>query len=111
MEDQVVEELNRAEEKLRSALESLKSREDSISKRIRDLTVEIEKNSSPVAKNKAKQELAVLQSSNPLPLRKERLSIEAALRKIEKQVRIFFQIFSNGVSEKEPPRDQEKEWK
>jgi len=49
------------------------------------LTSKSESSDSLVARNKAKQELAQIKQENPLPLRKAKITAEAALRKVEKQ--------------------------
>jgi len=53
--------------------------------KIQILTQKSESGDSLVAKNKAKQELAQLKQENPLPLRRAKITAEAALRKVEKQ--------------------------
>jgi len=42
-------------------------------------------NASTVAKSKAKNELAQVKNEDPLPLRKAKITQEAALRKVEKE--------------------------
>jgi len=79
------EEVKRAEEELRLAVQELKSQEDSYNHQIQELTRKSEEGTSLVAKNKAKQELAQLKQENPLPLRRAKITQEAALRRVEKQ--------------------------
>jgi len=79
------DEVRRAEEEQAAAVHELKSQEDSYKKAVEDLTAKSEHGDSIVAKNKAKQELAQLKQENPLPLRKAKITAEAALRKVEKQ--------------------------
>jgi len=83
---QKLEEQKRGEEELRVAVDNLKMQEDSYNNQIKELTKKSEEGgSSIVARNKAKQELAQLKQENPLPLRKAKITQEAALRKVEKQ--------------------------
>jgi len=79
------EEVRRAEGELRAAVNELKAQEDNYHKQIEELTRKSESGDSIVAKNKAKQELAQLKQENPLPLRRAKITQEAALRKVEKQ--------------------------
>jgi len=79
------DEVKRAEEEQAAAVHELKSQEDAYQKAVQDLTRKSEHGDSIVAKNKAKQELAQLKQENPLPLRKAKITAEAALRKVEKQ--------------------------
>ena len=66
-------------------MEDLKSQEGAYQRQIQDLSNKSEHGESIVAKNKAKQELAQLKGSDPLPLRKAKITQEAALRRVEKQ--------------------------
>jgi len=84
-QQQKLQEQRAAEDELRSAVNDLKAQEDSFHQQIELLTRKGEEGSSIVAKNKAKQELAQLKQENPLPLRKAKITQEAALRKVEKQ--------------------------
>jgi len=84
-QQQKLQEQRAAEDELRSAVNDLKAQEDSFQQQIELLTRKGEEGSSIVAKNKAKQELAQLKQENPLPLRKAKITQEAALRKVEKQ--------------------------
>jgi len=85
-EQRIAEEsVKRAEEELKSAVRELQQQEDSYKMKIEDLTRKSTQETSIVAKNKASQELAQLKQENPLPLRKAKITQEAALRKVEKQ--------------------------
>jgi len=63
----------------------LKNQEAAFQGTIDTLTRKSEEGDSIVAKSKAKQELAQLKQENPLPLRRAKITAEAALRKVEKQ--------------------------
>jgi len=72
-----------AEGELRKAVDDLKSQEDAYKKQLDDLTSKSNDSSvSQVARSKAANELAQLKQENPLPLRKAKLTQEAALRKV-----------------------------
>jgi len=77
--------VRQAEEEQLAAVNDLKAQEDAYQRQITELTQKSEQGDSIVAKNKAKQELAQLKQENPLPLRKAKITAEAALRKVEKQ--------------------------
>jgi len=77
--------VRQAEEEQSAAVAELKAQEDSYKRTIEDLTQKSETGDSIFAKNKAKQELAQLKQENPLPLRRAKITQEAALRKVEKQ--------------------------
>jgi len=79
------DEVRRAEEEQAAAVQELRSQEDAYKNQVEELTRKSEAGDSIVAKNKAKQELAQLKQENPLPLRKAKITQEAALRKVEKQ--------------------------
>jgi len=79
------DDVKRAEEELRIAVADLKAQEDKFNMQIQELSRKSESESSVVAKNKAKQELAQLKQENPLPLRRAKITQEAALRKVEKE--------------------------
>jgi len=74
-----------AEEEQALAVKDLKLQEDTFQRTMKELEQKSENSDSIVAKNKAKQELAQLKQDNPLPLRKAKITAEAALRKVEKQ--------------------------
>jgi len=79
------EEVRKSEEEQAIAVNDLRNQENALQETIRELTQKSENGDSIVAKNKAKQELAQLKQENPLPLRKAKITAEAALRKVEKQ--------------------------
>jgi len=81
---QAEDEVKKAEADLRTAVNDLKAQEDGYKRQIDELTRKSESGESIVAKNKAKQELAQLKNENPLPLRRAKITQEAALRRVEK---------------------------
>jgi len=79
------EALIRAETELRAAVDDLHKQEAAYNTQV--ATLERKKddvNSSTVTKSKAAAELAQLKQEDPLPLRKAKITQEAALRKVEK---------------------------
>jgi len=75
----------KAEAELKIAVADLKKQEDDY--RVQIETLEAKSNdpsASTVSKNKAAAELAQLKAENPLPLRKAKITQDAALRKVEK---------------------------
>jgi len=78
-------EVRKAEEEQSAAVKDLRDQEEAYNTQIDVLTKKSESGDSIVAKNKAKQELAQLKQENPLPLRRAKITAEAALRKVEKQ--------------------------
>jgi len=78
--------VRRSEAELRAAVDDLKNQEDSFNRQIQTLDQKSkDPSSSIVAKSKAAAELAQLKQENPLPLRKAKITQEAALRKVEKE--------------------------
>jgi len=78
--------LKKAEEELRAAVADLKKQEDDFKNKVSSLEQKIQDTSlSTVAKSKASAELAQLKAEDPLPLRKAKITQEAALRKVEKE--------------------------
>jgi len=80
------ETVRRAEADLRAAIDDLKGQEEAYHKQIQSLE---SKSTDPslgtVAKSKAANELAQLKQTDPLPLRKAKVTQEAALKKVEKE--------------------------
>jgi len=80
------EALKKSEAELKAAIEDLNSQESAYKNAVATLE---KKSSDPsgttVSKSKAAAELAQLKSENPLPLRKAKITQEAALRKVEKE--------------------------
>jgi len=72
-----------AQEELQSALAELKRQEDAYQSRKEDLTRKSETGGA-VQKNKAKAELEIHLKEDPLPLRKAKITTEAAERKADK---------------------------
>jgi len=78
--------VKQAEAELKAAVDDLRAQEQAFHDKIKDLEQKSkDPNSTVVAKNKAANELAQLKQENPLPLRKAKITQEAALRKVEKQ--------------------------
>jgi len=77
--------VKKAEADLRAAVDDLNSQEEKYKTQITTLeTKSKDPTSSTVTKNKAAAELAQLKQEDPLPLRKAKITQEAALRKVEK---------------------------
>jgi len=78
-------EAQRAQVELEAALAELKAQEDAFNSKTNDLKRKSEDESTSVVnRNKAKNELAQHLSSDPLPLRKAKITQEAAVKKAEK---------------------------
>jgi len=78
-------ELKAAKAELEAALNELKAQEDAFNQRTAQLT-RLSEEGSVVQRNKAKNELAQHLSSDPLPLRKAKITQEAAVKKTERAV-------------------------
>ena len=72
-----------AQEELESALADVKKEEDAYNGKINDAKKRSEEG-GVVSRNKAKAELAQLQAEDPLPLRKSKITLEAATKRAEK---------------------------
>jgi len=72
-----------AQEEVEAAMADVKSQEDARERKTNDLTRKSSEG-GVVAQNKAKAELAQHLAEDPLPLRKARVTLEAALKKAEK---------------------------
>eukprot|EP00011_Vannellida_sp_DIVA3-517-6-12_P009319 CAMPEP_0114631298 /NCGR_PEP_ID=MMETSP0168-20121206/14337_1 /TAXON_ID=95228 ORGANISM="Vannella sp., Strain DIVA3 517/6/12" /NCGR_SAMPLE_ID=MMETSP0168 /ASSEMBLY_ACC=CAM_ASM_000044 /LENGTH=378 /DNA_ID=CAMNT_0001842853 /DNA_START=24 /DNA_END=1160 /DNA_ORIENTATION=+ len=72
-----------AQEELEAALAEVKRQEDEYQGKIDDCIARSEQG-GVVSRNKAKQELAVLQAEDPLPLRKAKITLSAAHKRAEK---------------------------
>jgi len=72
-----------AQEELEAAIADVKAQEDSYNNKIADLEKKSNEG-SVVQQNKAKNELAQLKQEDPLPLRKAKVTLEAARKKAEK---------------------------
>jgi len=73
-----------AEQELQAALAELKAQEDAYQAKKQDLERKSNVEGNVVQANKAKNELAQLLAENPLPLRKAKITTEAATKKAEK---------------------------
>lgn len=79
------DEANAAEAEQRAALADVQAQEDAIAARIAELQARGDDESlGIVARNKAKNELAQVKSEDPLPLRKAKITLEAATKKAQK---------------------------
>jgi DNA repair exonuclease SbcCD ATPase subunit len=72
-----------AQEEVESALSEVKKEEDSYNGKIQDCIRRSEEG-GVVSRNKAKAELAQLKAEDPLPLRKAKITLEAAMKRAEK---------------------------
>jgi len=78
--------VQKAEDELRAAVEDLKKQEEESKSKKDALRAKTTDGSlSTVQKSKAVNELAQLESEDPLPLRKAKITQEAALKKVEKE--------------------------
>jgi len=80
---QRVEELRVAKIEQEAALAEVKALEDAFNRRTEELTA-ASKGTAIVAANRAKNELAQHLSSDPLPLRRAKITLEAAVKKTER---------------------------
>lgn len=79
------EALKKSQAELKVAVVDLEQQESAYKKQIDGLEAKInDPNGTPFNKNKASAELSQLKSEDPLPLRKAKISQEAALRKVDK---------------------------
>jgi len=93
------ETLKKAEVELRAAVDDLHKQEESYQNQIKTLESKInDPNASTVTKSKAKNELAQLKNEDPLPLRKAKITQEAALRKVEKERKIAENATANAAA-------------
>eukprot|EP01114_Cavostelium_apophysatum_P000549 TRINITY_DN1049_c0_g1_i1.p1 TRINITY_DN1049_c0_g1~~TRINITY_DN1049_c0_g1_i1.p1 ORF type:complete len:294 (+),score=124.18 TRINITY_DN1049_c0_g1_i1:218-1099(+) len=83
---EALENLRKSEAELKAAIDDLQAQEAAYANQIKTLE---DKSKDPsagaVTKNKAAAELAQLKQTDPLPLRKAKITQEAALRKVEKE--------------------------
>jgi len=79
------ESLKSAESELRSAIDNLKAEEAKREAKKADLEKKSKDNANLVSMNRAVNELAQLNQEDPLPLRKAKLTQEAALKRVEKE--------------------------
>src|SRR3990167_4162785 len=78
-----------AKRELEDALRELRAQEDAYNQRVKDLTDKGNDESiGVVSRNKAKAELAQLKAEDPLPLRRAKITVEAAIRKADKATTI-----------------------
>jgi chromosome segregation ATPase len=80
------DEVKRAEAENKAAVDDLHHKEEEYKKQIETLEKKsTDASSGIVSRNKAAQELAQLKNTDPLPLRKAKLTAEASLRKVERE--------------------------
>jgi len=80
------EDLRKGEAELKTAVDDLNAQETAYKNQVTTLEQKsTDSSASTVAKSKAAAELAQLKAENPLPLRKAKITQEAALRKVEKE--------------------------
>jgi len=89
------EDARRAEAELEAALAELKAQEDAFNSRTQELQRKSEQG-SVVQMNKAKNELAQHLASDPLPLRRAKITTEAAVKKAEKARAAAEQALANA---------------
>jgi DNA repair exonuclease SbcCD ATPase subunit len=81
--------LAKAEEENKAAIAELKAQEDAYAAKIAELEAKSSDTSTGVVtRNKAANELSQLKAEDPLPLRKAKITAEAALRRVQKQRKI-----------------------
>nr|BAN38240.1 hypothetical protein [Entamoeba histolytica] len=78
------DEATKRDKELETALNALRKEEDEFNKKTEQLKAQIEKETGVVKKNRAQAELAQHIESDPLPLRKAKITCEAAKKKSEK---------------------------
>jgi len=84
--DKAKEDLHAAEKELEVAISELKKQEAEYNNKVATLEATSKDSSaSVIQRNKAANELAQLKAEDPLPLRKAKITQEAALRKVQKQ--------------------------
>jgi len=87
--DKAEADLARLEQELKDAVAALEAEEAAYKKKCDDLQAKIDDPStSGMQKAKANNELAQLKSEDPLPLRRAKITQEAALRKVQKQKKV-----------------------
>jgi len=80
------EAVRKSEDELRIAVDDLKRQEDEYHSKIKALETEInDENTKSFNRSKAANLLAQLKNEDPMPLRKAKITQEAALRKVEKE--------------------------
>jgi len=84
------EDLNRAEHELSEAIANLNKQQEEHDHKMKTLEQKTQEGSQ-VQRSKAAAELAQMKQEDPMPLRKARLTQEAALRKVEKQKKVVEQ--------------------
>ena len=81
--EQADKDAKKAQEELKAAMAALKKEEDEYNGKIADAKKRSEAG-GVVSRNKAKAELAQLEAEDPLPLRRAKITTEAAIKKAEK---------------------------
>eukprot|EP00026_Physarum_polycephalum_P013462 Phypoly_transcript_13866.p1 GENE.Phypoly_transcript_13866~~Phypoly_transcript_13866.p1 ORF type:complete len:207 (+),score=48.78 Phypoly_transcript_13866:303-923(+) len=83
------ETLKKAEGELKIAVEELRKQDETFRTQLEKLEAKAnDESASTVARSKAAAELSQLKNENPLPLRKAKITQDAALRKVEKDSKV-----------------------
>jgi chromosome segregation ATPase len=96
-----------AEAELQAAVDALKAEEEAYQGKIRALEDVIAKESG-MKQAKAKNELAQLKGEDPLPLRRAKITQEAALRKVQKQRKLAEEAEAEAAAKKKALEEAER---
>jgi len=100
------ETVRKAESELKAAVDDLNTQESTYKNQISKLEEKSkDPNGSTVSKNKAASELAILRGEDPLPLRKAKITQEAALRKVEKERKIAEAATAAAAKKRQEAKD------
>jgi len=81
-------ELAKSQEELKAAIADTKKKQDEQDQKISDLTTKSQdQKATQVARSKAAMDLAAAKQEDPMPLRKAKLTQEAASRRVEKSLK------------------------
>lgn len=80
--------LEKLQADLKAAIDEMKKQEEEYNGKIAKLEAISNSDAGVVTKNRAKNELAQLKDEDPLPLRRAKITQQAALRKVEKQTKV-----------------------
>jgi len=95
-----------AQQELEAALKELKAQEDEFNNKTNTLKAKSEDESaSVVARNKAKNELSQHLASDPLPLRKAKITQEAAVKKADKATAAASEALKAAIAAKKAAED------
>jgi chromosome segregation ATPase len=94
-------ELKAAEDALRAAVAEVNAQEEAYKKKMTSLeAIASDETAGAVKKNKAANELAQMKSEDPLPLRRAKITQEAALKRAEKARKPFAEATAKAEEEK-----------